>query len=247
MTEQLQPPDYEHLLGISWPVDARFAPVDRPQIYVDVQNQLHHIRIPDAHRLTPFSYWRCDYVHELVHAKMAETVDPIFAATYFSKDYDETNPEVAQKMWLTSYAQQLVDIWVYDRMHQLEPALVEEDVVTWLNAVNHMNDQELGELQIETILGAALTSASIDRFGLGRYRQEYAKVLKTVRNLWGTEAARQVRTLSSLYSGLPPLPDNQDTALRLFEQSTKKAARILGFDINPHIVDDNGLNVWKFD
>jgi hypothetical protein len=232
-------------LGLSWHVDLRFAQVDRPQITVDPSRQVHHIDMPFAHAQM-MDQFRCDYVHELVHGYFAEKIDPIFATTYFARDYDTNDPDFTKKAWMVSWSQQLVDIWVGDKMATLDKKLVREDVSTWLDATLSLPDQDLRELQIETVLGYALNHAQIIRQNLREFGRKNERVGSRIRQLFGKDTLRVANALGDLYTNLPVLPMDSTEAIPLFETKTREAAQLLGFPVNPTIVQDGDLRVWKY-
>jgi len=237
---------YIKQMGLMWKVVSEFGETDRPQVVSVKQAHEHRILMPNDYR-GKLGKYRCDVVHELVHGKFAESLDPIFSGVYFDRGYDERKPEIQVQMYRTYYAQQLVDVWVADRMRKLDRILNIEDIDTSMTGFLTLPDEFYIRNPLEILLGYALNQAEITRGGFKGYDKRQKKVLHRVERVLGGEDAKTAERLAHLYSTLPELPDNREEALSLFEKSTQKAAEILGLPIQPKIVKSEEDNVWRFD
>jgi hypothetical protein len=230
---------YTRQLGINWRVIREVGSVDRPSILTDPDAQLHRIITP-AHGVA-----QCDAVHELVHASWAEQLDPIFASVFFDPELDTSDAETTNKMTMVYYAQQLIDVWVSDRMGQLNMKLVEEDVSSFTQSLLRLQPVSFQNAPLEVALGTAMNRAQIGRFSLKGYNNKQKQIEERVEKILGRDYRRMTKKLGELYSGLPLLSQQRAEALDQFQQHTQKAARIIGFPINPFIVDVGNRAYWR--
>lgn len=230
---------YKTQLGINWRVTSELGTVDRPSIITDPDAQLHRIITPAQ------GIAQCDMVHELVHASWAEKLDPIFASVFFDPELDTSNPDVTNNMTMVYYAQQLIDVWVSDRMGQLNMNLVNEDVATFTQSMLRLQPAAYQNAPLEVALGTAMNRAQIGRFGLKGFNNKQKEIEERVEKILGREYGRMTKKLGELYGGLPLLSEQRLEALQQFQQQTQKAARIIGFPINPVIVDAGNRAYWR--
>jgi len=241
--EQLIGP-YAHQLGLKWKVISIVDPnADRPSIASSKVGQEHRISFPPGHA----EAFRCDAVHELTHAKLSETIDPIFASIYFQRSEDINDPAFRQRAQMVYYAQMPVEVWVADYMSIVDRGLAVEDVTTWLQAVDQIPGPELRNLAAETVIGYAVNYAQIRRTGIKGYDKQESRVRQKIQAFLGRDVDQIGRQLGRYYRELPQLPMEAAQAIPLFEQATQETARIAGFPIKPTLVQEEDHWVWKIE
>lgn len=235
---------YIHQLGLQWRVVLTVDPArDRLSIVSRKDGQEHRIFFPPGHT----EAFRCDLVHELIHAKFAEAIDPIFSSIYFQRSADINDPVFRQKAQMVYYAQMPVEVWVADYMNRVDRNLTTEDVTTWLRAIDQIPGPELRRFAAETVIGYAVNYAQIRRTGIKGYDRQENRVLQKMQAFLGRKAEQIGRQLGRYYRELPLLPMNATQAIPIFEQATQETAKIVGFPIKPSLVQEEDHWVWKIE
>lgn len=228
---------YTQQLGIMWRVNRVNGQVDRPSIISDPQERTHTIMLP------PGGVAPCDVAHELIHASWAERLDPIFSTVFFDPVVAETEDAQA-KMQMVYYAQQLIDVWVADRMAQLDSRLVQQDVATFTESMLRVPNAVYTQSPLEVMLGSAMNQAQITRQRVQGFNNKQKQIERRVEDILGRPNARITKKLTDLYTNLPQLSSDKQVACAQFQQQTQQSARILGFPIEPRLVESNGRTFW---
>lgn len=237
-------------LGLKWRVrTAVIDGLDRPSIVSDAAMHEHRIGFPVRFNNTEDEF---DVVHELIHGRFAERMDPIFSAVLFLKDTYLSNPETARKARQVYYAQQLVDVWVADYMQAYDPVLVDAETHSYIGYANGLLD--LGILNVQDIvnsadfiIASALNYAEIKRVHLRKMEKPQSVLRRRLSQILTGDSEKVSMELGTYYRDLPILPPSTEDAVRLFSDKSREAARILGFDdVEPQIVTEDAKHVWKF-
>lgn len=181
-------------------------------------------------------------VHELGHAKLAETLDPIFAAIYLDPEkFDPQKPKDQRLGQIIKVCQDFVDLWVDEEVHKINPELTKQSIKTWGKAANSLIDAGQGQYLLdrgwETIMGYALNYAIIEKTGLIEYRKELYTVFDKIRRL-DNKLAKKCQSFASFLQKLPALPSDKDEALDLLEKSAIEVSKRLNLPIEPFLVRD---------
>lgn len=236
---------YVHRLGILWRVIPTVDPaVDRPSIASSRDGLEHRISFPPGH----MEAFRCDIVHELTHAKLAETIDPIFSTIRFHSSYDIDDPTFRQQARMVYFAQMPVEVWVADHMHTVDPSLVQEDVSSWFESVLQIPGETLRQrFAQETMMTYAINYADIRRHDMRGFGKQERRVFAKLEAFLGPDAAKVAKRLARHFKELPQLPTDPTHAIPLLEQKTQETAQIIGFPIRPTLVEDRGNWVWQIE
>lgn len=237
---------YVATLDLQWQVEYFLIPTESTcRITCDQTARRHEIWVHPGVIRKPDLY-ACDLVHELCHARLAETVDPAFATVFFSSRYANLSGK-AEREFALKYRQMYfswahVDIWVDELRHFHFPELTATDHIGFYEAVSGMSNlgKEAHEVLAapENLLAIAVHLAEIKRLGLAR--QDFSKILNQV----GRTGQKIVSQMTALYTGLPRLTFEPQKDLMILSDSVRQAAAKLGFAFAPRIVEEKGRRVW---
>lgn len=187
-------------------------------------------------------------MHELTHAKFAESIDPLFSAPAFHPSLDRHNPHTRQQMQMVQYSQLPVEIWVSDYMATIDPKIAEEDITTVLIPAAQMPGEQYEESPLDVGFGYALNYGELVRRKLDKKYRNYGRqaLTKIYRHL-GAEIGQTCEQLGTFFAELPELPMDPTQALPLLEQAAQETARIVRFPIRPSLTQHESRWVWQME
>lgn len=233
---------YSKELAIRWPVAVVPGPAwAGAQIFVDRVTHRHQITIPVE---ADGTYEEYDLAHELVHAHLAESYDPIFSTVYFDPALDTSDPVVQRKMHAVALAQEVVDVWVDDIVERMDPGLIARSVERWMVRIFRMQPVEFADQHAEVIMGFAHNAQQIRRYGLEELKQRHAWAREKLEVVIGPGDTALAVRLGEYMSRLPRLPKEPKHALKVFETSTQAVARSLRLPVRPRLVRVEDAWVW---
>lgn len=236
---------YIKQLGLRWKVATAVEEgLDRPSISSSKREQIHRIAFPLVH-VQNMEELRCDFAHELIHGKLAESIDPIFSGIRFHPSYDIHDPTFQQQARMVYFAQMPIEVWVSDYMAKLDPKLAEEDVKTWLESILTIPGPQLKHMAQETTVAFGVNAADIKRHKITGLNTQEQRALKKIRTFLGQNAHDSANQLARFFTTLPQLSVNPNQAIPLLERSTQQTARILRFPIKPTLTQVGEDWVWK--
>lgn len=232
---------YTNQLGIQWPVSIEPGNVNGPSIITSPAERRHYIQYPVGGSLP-----ECDALHELVHASWAEKLDPLFCSIFYERAIDTEDYDTRVRMYHLYYAQQLIDVWVGDRMWQVNPETVKQDIGSYAMSMAVLPESALRAHQPGDIyVSLAIQMASIERHKVTGYNNKMKGIVDKIKKIYGVQAERMINRLTRLFKELPELPSERETALAVFQEQTQRAARIMGLDFTPVIVEEDGTTCWQ--
>jgi hypothetical protein len=186
-----------------------------------------------------------DIVHELCHAKLAETVDVAFSTLFFRKRYGrlqgQAQLQFARKAQYLYWAWAQVDIWVNDLRHSHWSELSHVDQESFIGSLAQLIRE--GQAQYlntnKAVFGLALQVAEAERHHLAVF--DPAAIVDHMNQ----ESRKTYAKLVSFYRSLPPLSFDRTHDLATLEHSVQKVAKHLRFPVSPKLVDEEGRKVWE--
>lgn len=233
------------MLGIHWDVKAFLVEGDTFRINSVVQIKKHEIWIPprDYHKTgQPDNLFR--YVHELVHAHLCETIDPQFAIYLFSKRYtSEPSNLIRNRMEALYWCAAHVDLWVNEKMRQIDPAFADSEQEEFIWAMRGLADEGMKDELAKPISYLCLAMTIAEDLRMGRDGERGLELV----HLYEPSFHEVLADLVSAYWDLPALTYDKAKDLLALERSTQTVARILNVGFVPRIEREKGVYVWVVD
>lgn len=230
--------------GVRWRVNYSYGDIPGPQIVSTAVTENHDILLPYG---LPEELNRIDFLDMLTRAKLAETHDPIFSTIRFHSRYDIQSADFRRFARRVEIAQRVVEVWSADIFTAVDRRMAEEDVRLISGIYAEASEETVRELDYAYLLGYALMVSVAKRGSLPGYEADHSRMLDRITDTFGRSATDTAEELAALYSSAPPLPEDRNVALKLFETKTDESAEILGIPISPEIMADHGIMVWVHD
>jgi len=209
------------------------------------QEQRHEIWIHPNVLQNP-ELFEVDVLHELCHAKLAESTDPLFATTSVSEKYKGLEGEkdriLVKKLKQLGLACLHIDMWVNDLRHEYWPELTRKDIVSCFDGIKKIaksgDDYTLG--QIEMLIAIAMNIAAVQRNMSKKKRPKYQSTLA----LYDTNSRVFINKLANYFKSLPRLTGNIREDLAILEESVQHIVNVFDLQIDPKILEENGEGRW---
>lgn len=190
--------------------------------------------------------------NEIGHLQLGTCVDPCFAGAPFEGPGNLDDPESEQFMKETVISQGVTDIFTDDLIAPLKDGFVADMIeanLGCLEEIDRSGDEwfTFDHLMNNTVCQAvALSAAALARMGIRDCElvERVSDNIDSEINEFFDKGMDIVRRLRSLYETVPELPKKRTKAVRLLEEVTQEAARILGHQV-PHLEYSKTYN-WHY-
>jgi hypothetical protein len=236
--------DYAAKFGVNWPWTWSFTPSGEARILVNALDRLHHLLFPSSF-MGRESQERYTFAHEISHAALAETVDPILSTLVFDRvtSHHSYFLQMAQNLKLV---QEVADIWVDDQVVRvLGPGLV------FAGTSQLMADLRLAMTQVQDPnllplyqLTWGITTAETERHHQRQAARRIEQTGRTIKNIYGPEAFALAQAIAQTCTALPLLTSNPAVDLTTFEHATQRLLDQLQSHMLVQIVTESAHHVW---
>lgn len=235
---------YERALDLVWPVTYWHAPEQATCRVSSAEGVGHEVWLPTSAVSRP-QMFLCDIVHELCHAKLAESVGISFSCLVFAREYGQMQGKDAH--WFARASARLywawchVDLWVNDLRHTHWPEMTKLDNQSFVASVAELANRGQWDFLAsdEAIFGMAQCRADLERRGMPA--ADFARVLSNL----NASSRQRYHALLSIYKSLSALSGDGAQDLKMLEQSVRRVAQALKLHINPRLVEEEGMKVWR--
>jgi len=231
---------YEEILGLRWPVEYAHS-FSAPTFGIDTDPFLKKYKVILCNLISVDNKkFESSVVHELIHAFLAERIDPAFAGYYYHI-VNSVNMSAEQKttrinkLYL-SWAH--VDIWVDELLNKFFPNPMVEENELYVNTLRKMANHRPEELRLPIFY----VPIAIHMAVASRSKTERGNLSPVFRALGG-ELTDLVNKLSDFYTSLHSLSFNRKNDLLLLEESVQTSALIQKFDFVPQLLEEQNSNI----